>query len=122
MACCEVCLISEQPNKAPEGVTELMCVQVASFADGTKNAAKMSVKKGWKWSEHMKPIVKTEWCEKAHFGVLTSGQIKVTMQDGKETVISPGNFYSIDPGHDAEVLEDIEGYEFSYMHGMSAPK
>jgi len=102
-------------NKAPAGLEELMCVKVGDHGEG-KTVAMMEVKKGWKWSEHMKPIVKTDSCQKAHFGVLMSGKIKVWMDDKSELTIEAGQSYYIPPGHDAEALEDIKGFEFADNH------
>lgn len=72
---------------------------------------------GWRWSECVKPVVKTESCQAAHVGYAVSGSIKVRMNDGSETTIKPGMSYTIPPGHDAWV----EGNEaFVGMEMMSA--
>ena len=39
---------------------------------------------GWRWSEHVKPIAKTESCQAAHLGYFISGRMKVVMNDGEE--------------------------------------
>lgn len=31
---------------------------------------------GWRWSEHVKPIAKTDSCEAAHTGYVVSGRIR----------------------------------------------
>ena len=56
---------------------------------------------GWKWSEHVKPIAKTEWCEAPHFQYTISGRAIVRMTDGTELEIGPGDVALIPPGHDA---------------------
>jgi hypothetical protein len=61
---------------------------------------------GWKWSEHVKPIVGTESCEAPHLIYCMSGRMKVVMDDGTEGEIGPGDFASISPGHDAWVVGD----------------
>jgi quercetin dioxygenase-like cupin family protein len=72
---------------------------------------------GWRWSECVKPVVKTESCQAAHVGYAVSGSIKVRMNDGAETTIKPGMSYTIPPGHDAWV----EGNEaFVGLEMMSA--
>lgn len=58
---------------------------------------------GWRWSECVKPVVKTESCQAAHVGYCVSGSITVRMTDGNETTIKPGMSYTIPPGHDAWV-------------------
>jgi mannose-6-phosphate isomerase-like protein (cupin superfamily) len=72
---------------------------------------------GWRWSECVKPVAKTESCQAAHVGYAVSGSIKVHMNDGTETTIKPGMSYTIPPGHDAWV----EGNEpFVGLEMMSA--
>jgi quercetin dioxygenase-like cupin family protein len=61
---------------------------------------------GWKWSEHVKPIAKTDSCEAAHTGYVISGRINVVMDDGEEMEYGPGDFAAIAPGHDAWVVGD----------------
>jgi hypothetical protein len=56
---------------------------------------------GWRWSECVKPVVKTELCQVSHVGHCLSGQIVVKMKDGTEKSISAGESYTIPPGHDA---------------------
>ena len=69
---------------------------------------------GWKWSEHIKPIVKTDSCQLHHVGLAQSGSITVRAADGTEAVISAGTVYVIEPGHDAWVNgnEPFVAYEF----------
>jgi quercetin dioxygenase-like cupin family protein len=72
---------------------------------------------GWRWSECVKPVVKTDSCQVSHAGYAISGRIRVRMQDGTEQTISAGESYTIPPGHDAWV----EGNEpFVAIEVMSA--
>jgi quercetin dioxygenase-like cupin family protein len=72
---------------------------------------------GWRWSECVKPVAKTESCQAAHVGYAVSGSITVRMNDGSESTIKPGMSYTIPPGHDAWV----EGNEaFVGLEVMSA--
>ena len=74
---------------------------------------------GWRWSECIKPVVKTESCQASHVGYAVSGQITVRMNDGTQKTIRPGDSYTIPPGHDAWV----EGKEpFVGIEVMSAEK
>ena len=59
---------------------------------------------GWKWSECVKPIAKTESCQTAHFGYVVSGRMKVVMDGGDEVEYGPGDAMSIAPGHDAWIV------------------
>ena len=42
----------------------------------------------------------------SHLGYVISGQMKITMDDGSETTVSPGEVAAIPPGHDGEVVGD----------------
>jgi len=61
---------------------------------------------GWRWSEHVKPIVGTEWCEFHHAMYVLSGRMRVLMRDGETHDIVAGQVVDITPGHDAWVVGD----------------
>ncbi|HVL37510.1 MAG TPA: cupin domain-containing protein [Burkholderiales bacterium] len=61
---------------------------------------------GWRWSECVKPVAKTESCQAGHVGYCVSGRITVRMADGSQISIQPGMSYTIPPGHDAWVEGD----------------
>ena len=65
-----------------------------------------SLEPGWKWSEHVKPVVKTESCQKYHVKYFLSGRQRVVMNDGTELEFGPGDLAIIQPGHDAWVVGD----------------
>ncbi len=74
---------------------------------------------GWRWSECIKPVVKTEHCQLSHVGYAVSGRITVRLKDGSEQTIRAGESYTIPPGHDAWV----EGEQpFVGIEVMSADK
>ena len=59
---------------------------------------------GWKWSKHVKPIAKTESCQKWHVKYILSGKQMIVMNDGKQVMLEPGDVAIIPPGHDAWVV------------------
>lgn len=61
---------------------------------------------GWRWSECIKPVVKTDHCQLSHVGYAISGRARIRMNDGTEKSITAGESYSIPPGHDAWVEGD----------------
>jgi len=65
---------------------------------------KLILEPGWRWSEHIKPIVKTEWCEAPHFQYHVSGRLHILMSDGTEFEAGPGDVTSLPMGHDAWVV------------------
>jgi quercetin dioxygenase-like cupin family protein len=69
-----------------------------------KEIGKASFEPGWRWSDHVKPIAGTASCEVPHFLYVVSGRMRVTMDDGAEVELRPGDVASIPPGHDAAVV------------------
>ena len=59
---------------------------------------------GWRWSEHVKPIAKTNSCQGAHMGYVVSGRMKVVMDDGSQEEFGTGDLMIVPPGHDAWVV------------------
>lgn len=65
---------------------------------------------GWRWSENIRPIVKTEWCETHHVGIALSGRFRFRLASGLEFEVGPHDVFDIPPGHDGWVVGD-EPYE-----------
>jgi len=61
---------------------------------------------GWKWSESVKPLAKTESCEAPHFQYHASGTIRIRMDDGTEKDVKAGEISLVPTGHDAWVIGD----------------
>ena len=59
---------------------------------------------GWRWSTHVKPIVKTKSCEAPHFQYHVSGTLHVLMDDGTEIDCKAGDVSLVPPGHDGWVV------------------
>ena len=79
--------------------------------------SRLNFEPGWRWSECVKPVAKTESCQVSHVGYAVSGSITVRMNDGIQKTIVAGESYTIPPGHDAWV----EGKErFVGIEVMSA--
>ena len=61
---------------------------------------------GWRWSNNVKPIAKTDSCQVTHLGYVVSGRMRIFMNDGTEGEVGPGETFTVEPGHDAEVVGD----------------
>lgn len=59
---------------------------------------------GWKWSESVKPIVKTRTCEAPHFQYHVSGTLRIHMEDGTVKDCKAGDVSWVAAGHDAWVV------------------
>lgn len=81
---------------------------------GSSVAARFTFQPGWRWSEAVKPIAKTDSCQTRHTGAIVSGQLHVEHTDGSTGDAGPGDAYVIEPGHDAWVVgeEPVVAFEF----------
>lgn len=61
---------------------------------------------GWCWSKDVKPVAGTPSCQYHHQGVVLSGYVQITTDDGAQRTLGPGGAFDIPPGHDACVLGD----------------
>ena len=99
---------SPDETRAPEK-TRVDVVHV-----GEATAARLTFQPGWRWSECVKPVAGTDSCQLRHVGIVGSGRLAVTHEDGTELEFGAGSAYVIEPGHDAQVVGDepFVGYEF----------
>jgi class 3 adenylate cyclase len=98
-------------------------IEVVSLDD--RVIGRMTYEPGWRWSVDVKPIAGTQSCQFHHFGVTTSGRLRVQMADGVELEIGPGDVFEIPPGHDAWVVGDEPwvsvDFEAMRAYGRQAP-
>lgn len=95
------------PNK-----TRVEVVRLDGFTLG-----RIVLDSGWRWSECVKPVAKTESCQVSHVGYCVSGRLTVKMKDGTEKTITAGESYTIPPGHDAW---NTDGEKFVCLEVLSA--
>jgi class 3 adenylate cyclase len=89
---------NQRPLSRASGAT----AQVAGLAIG-----RATLEPGWRWSEDVKPVVGTEWCEAHHLHILVSGRFAVRLagSDEAEEFVA-GDVFDIPPRHDAWVVGD----------------
>lgn len=97
----------------PKGRVEVVTV-------GTTTLTRSIMQPGWVWSECVKPIAGTDSCQVPHNGYSISGQLRVRQDDGRETLINPGDAYSVAPGHDACVVGDEPWVGVDFSPAMAA--
>lgn len=61
---------------------------------------------GFRWSTHMKPVVKTELCMHTHVGFLVQGHLQGVYDDGCPYEVRAPQFAVIAAGHDGWVVGD----------------
>ncbi|MBM2810717.1 MAG: cupin protein [Chloroflexi bacterium] len=79
-------------------------MDVVKLSDGF--VGKAVFEPGWRWSQDVKPIAKTDSCQAHHLGYVLSGRMRVRMDDGAEAEVGPGDVVKVDPGHDAWIIGD----------------
>ncbi|MDQ7843162.1 MAG: cupin domain-containing protein [Armatimonadota bacterium] len=61
---------------------------------------------GWRWSEHVRPVVGGTSCQRYHVKIFLRGRQRIRMDDGTEMEFGPGDVAVMHPGHDAWVVGD----------------
>ncbi len=82
---------------------------------GHMTIGRASYEPGWKWSEHVGAVTGATSCEVDHIGLVLSGHAKALMNDGRELDLTPGDFFSIGPGHDSWVVGDEPYVSLHFM-------
>lgn len=108
---------------SPDEVVTLPGVRGEILVVGEWEVARYTHEPGWCWSKDVKQIVGTPSCQYHHQGVLLSGLLQVTTDDGGRTTLSMGDAFDIPPGHDACVLGDqpVVSLEFRGFRGWGKP-
>lgn len=89
----------DETRDFPHGRAEIL-----STAGG--DIGRLVLEPGWRWSNDVKPIAKTDSCEAPHMQYHVQGQLAIRMDDGTEYVAGPGDVTSLPSGHDAWVVGD----------------
>src|SRR3954466_9665793 len=89
----------EETRPFEKGRVELITI-------GGATIGRLVLEPGWRWSEHVKPLAGTEWCEAPHFQYHVSGTLHVMMTDGTEFDATPGEVTALPSGHAAGVVGD----------------
>ena len=89
----------DEVREFPHGKGEIINI-------GGGEVGRYTLEPGWRWSEHVKPVAGTDWCEAPHFQYSVSGTVRVKMSDGTEFDVGPGEVSVLEPGHDAWVVGD----------------
>jgi quercetin dioxygenase-like cupin family protein len=88
-----------RPFEANAGHVDIVNTQAGVVGRGT-------FEPGWRWSEHVKPIAKTDSCQAPHAGYVISGRMAVVMDDDTREEFGPGDVMIVPPGHDAWTIGD----------------
>jgi len=93
----------EQPDEVREfekGRFEL--IRIAGLTIG-----RATYQPGWRWSEHVRPMAGTEFCEVEHVGLVLSGRATAAMKNGPVVELAPGSVFHVPAApHDSWVVGD----------------
>ena len=94
-------------------------VDIVNFDEAT--VARVTLQPGWKWSQDVRPMVRTQSCHVGHVQYVIQGRLEVAMDDGTRMEFRPGDVAVIPPGHDAWVLGDepFVAIDFGGMKGYT---
>ena len=94
--------------------------QIDVVTVGDYTIGRFTFEPGWRWSDCIKPVAKTESCQNNHVGYCVSGSLEVRLESGETVTLTPGDSYTIPPGHDAWVVGDeaFVGLEFVSAAGF----
>ena len=73
---------------------------------GSARVKRLVYQPGFRWSTHMKPHVKTDYCMHAHVGFIVQGRIHIQYADGCTLEFAAPQVVAIEPGHDGWVVGD----------------
>ncbi len=106
----------DEVRTIPRGKIELIDI-------GGRTIGRATVEPGWRWSTSVKPMVKTDSCQGAHFQYVVSGTMMVEMEDGTRIECRAGDVAFIPPGHDAWVVgnEPVVAVDFEGMVNYAKP-
>jgi class 3 adenylate cyclase len=78
---------------------------------------------GWRWSTHVRPMVRTDWCRIRHIGMIARGRLHVLLEDGTEFECGPLDVVDVPAGHDAWVVGDeiLETFFWTGVRGWLDP-
>lgn len=79
-------------------------VEVAKM--GVGEIGRYTFQPGWRWTEHIKPVVGGTACQTEHVGYLVSGRMGIETADGTMAEVRAGSVYHIQPGHDGWAIGD----------------
>jgi len=83
---------------------EIGGVQVDVVRTGAARVKRMIYPPGFRWSTHMKALVGSDLCQRAHVGFLAHGEIHIEYGDGCVVEFKAPQAVAIEPGHDGWVV------------------
>jgi quercetin dioxygenase-like cupin family protein len=89
----------------PDEVREFEKGRLEIIHIGGMTIGRATYEPGWKWSEHVRPLAGSEFCEVEHVGMVLSGRATAAMIGGAVFELTPGTVFHIPASaHDSWVI------------------
>jgi len=89
-----------ETRRFPHGRADVLVI-------GGSEIGRLTLEPGWRWSQDVRPLAGTQWCEAPHFQYHVSGTLRVRTSEGQEFDATPGQVTALPSGHDAWVVGDV---------------
>lgn len=103
----------------PDEVIDFGLGRIEVINIGTMSIGKETSQPGFRWSEHVRPVVGTEWCEFHHAIYLMSGRLRIKTRSGEERDVLAGEVVDVAPGHDIWVIGDTPAVSIDFQRGVA---
>ena len=91
----------------PDEVREFEKGRLEIVRVGGMTIGRATYEPGWKWSEHVRPLAGTEFCEVEHVGMVLSGRATAAMVGGEVVELTAGSLFHVPAAsHDSWVVGD----------------
>jgi hypothetical protein len=90
----------------PDETREFLRGRAEIVKIGAGEVGRLVFQPGWRWSNDLRPIARTQSCTAPHFQYHVSGKLGIRMDDGTEFIAGPGDVTCLPSGHDAWVVGD----------------
>jgi class 3 adenylate cyclase len=107
--------IEVKSHREPDETVRFEHGMAESIRVGTLTVGREVFQPGWRWSTHVKPIVRTERCEFHHVAFVLAGRLAFETRDGELREVGAGDVYDVAPGHDAWVVGTEPLIEVSFQ-------
>ncbi len=93
--------------ETPDEVREMVKGRFEIVRIGGLTIGRATYQPGWRWSEHVGPVVGATRCSVEHVGLVVSGTATAALEDGRVFELRVGELFYIPPvPHDSWVVGD----------------
>ncbi|MWB97751.1 cupin domain-containing protein [Agromyces seonyuensis] len=105
--------VFDEPDATSDAIERMLREDVGI---GGAQFTRVTVQPGWRWSEHVRPIVQTESCQVDHLVYMLSGRMAARADSGDEVEFAAGEWGHIPPGHDGWTVGEEPAVWIEVVH------